>query len=177
MLRVASLALVPALLVGGVAMNTSVLMVDVQGPDSPDMALPVPLPLARAALAFAPEEAERIEAHDLAAYLPHARRIVEELADAPDAVFVDVRDRHQHVRVERDGDVLRVRAVDGGHTTADVSLPLKALERALRAYDTESGSFRTADLLSALADAPGGPLVHVRDGEQEVEIRIWRLAG
>ncbi len=170
--KLAAIAVLPALLLGGAAVNTSVLMVDVDTADGPHIVLPVPLPLARAGLAFAPDEARRVEVPELAEHLPHARRVVETLRDAPDAVIVDVEDGEEHVSVVKEGDVLRVRVVDGERTTADVRLPLGSADAVLRAYDVETRSFETSELVAALGAAPGGDLVRVLDGADEVSVRI-----
>lgn len=171
--KLAAVALVPALLLGGAVANTSVLVVDVQTPDSPHLVIPVPLPLARAGLAFAPDEARRVELPGLAEHLPAARKAVAALRGAPDGVFVELHDRDEHVRITKEDDLLRVRVIDGARTKVDVRLPLAVAEEALRAYDAEGGSFDTSGLAAALGSAPGGELVHVLDGDDEVSIRMW----
>lgn len=171
--KLAAVAVVPALLLGGAVMNTSVLVVDVQTPDSPHLVLPVPMPLARAGLAFAPDEAGRVEAPELAHHLPEAKKAVAALREAPDGVFVEVHEGDEHVRITGEDDILRVSVIDGSRTTVDVRLPLAAVEEALDAYDVEEGSFDTSDLIAALGSGPGGELVHVLDGGDEVSIRLW----
>ncbi len=171
--KLAAVAVVPALLLGGAAMNTSVLVVDVQTPDSPHLVLPVPMPLARAGLAFAPDEAKRVQAPELADHLPEAKKAVAVLREAPDGVFVGVRDGDEHVKITKEDDILRVHVIDGSRTTVDVRFPLAAAAEALEAYDVEEGSFATSDLVAALGSGPGGELVHVLDGEDEVSIRMW----
>lgn len=171
--KLAAVAIVPALLLGGAVANTSVLVVDVQTPDSPNLVIPVPLPLARAGLAFAPDEARRVEVPELAVHLPAAKRAVASLREAPDGVLVEFHDRDEHVRITKEDDLLRVHVIDGPRTEVDVSFPLAAAEEALRAYDIEGRSFDTSDLVAALGTAPGGELVHVLDGDDEVSIRMW----
>lgn len=171
--RLAAVAAVPALLLGGAVMNTSVVVVDVQTPDSPHLVIPVPLPLARAGLALAPERAKRVEAPELAEHLPAAKRAVQALREAPDGVFVEFHDRSEQVRITKEADLLRVRVVDGSGTNVDVSFPLAAAGEALRSYDREDRSFDTSGLVAALAAAPRGELVRVLDGDDEVSIRMW----
>lgn len=171
--KLAAVAVVPALLLGGAVVNTSVLVVDVQTPDGPHLVLPVPMPLARAGLTFAPDAAKRVEVPELAEHLPEAKKAVAALRQAPDGVFVEVHDGDEHVRISGEDDILRVHVVDGSRTTVDVRFPLAAAEAALDAYDVEHGSFDTSDLVAALGSAPGGDLVHVLDGEDEVSIRMW----
>lgn len=171
--KIAVAVLVPALLVGGAAMNTSVLVVDVDAEDAPRMVFPVPLPVARAALAFAPDEARWIEAPDLAEHLPRVRRAIAALGDAPDGVLVEVEDGEEHVRVSKQGDVLRVRVTDGPGTDVDVDVPIASAGAALGAYDRERGSFRAAGLLAALGSVPDGDLVRVLDDSDEVQVSMW----
>ncbi|MDP2497202.1 MAG: hypothetical protein Q8W44_04330 [Candidatus Palauibacterales bacterium] len=171
--KLAAVAIVPALLLGGAVMNTSVLVVDVQTPDSPHLVVPVPMPLARAGLAFAPDEAKRVQVPELAEHLPEAKKAVAALREAPDGLFVEVHDGDEHVRITKEGDVLRVRVIDGSRTNVNVRFPLAAAAEALEAYDVEDRSFDTSDLVAALGSGPGGELVHVLDGEDEVSIRMW----
>lgn len=170
--KLAAVAVLPALLVGGAVANTSIVTVDVDTADGPHLALPVPLPLARAGLAFAPDEARRVEVPEVAEHVPQIRRVVEALRDAPDAVIVDVEDGEEHVSVAKEGDALRVHVVDGERTTADVRLPLGSADAVLRAYDAETRSFETSELVAAVGAAPAGELVRVVDGEDEVSVRI-----
>jgi len=171
--KLAAIALFPVLVVGGAVANTSVLMVDVDTAEGPDITVPVPLPMARAGLWFAPDEAKRVEALELAEHLPHARKAVAALRQAPDGVFVEVHDRDEHVKIVKEGESLRVRVIDGSRTSVDVRVPLAAAEKALDAYDREERTFDTSDLVAALGSAPRGELVHVLDGEDEVRIRMW----
>lgn len=171
--KLAAVAVVPALLLGGAVMHTSVLVVDIQTADSPHLVVPVPMPLARAGLAFAPDEAKRVEVPELAEHLSEAKKAVAALRQAPDGVFVEVHDGDEHVRISREEDILRVNVIDGSRTTANVRLPLAAAEEALDAYDVEEGSFDTSDLVAALGSGPGGELAHILDGEDEVSIRLW----
>lgn len=165
--------LLVSLAVGAAVLNTSVLLVDVEEAGGPDVVLPVPVPLARAGLALAPQSAARIEAPGLAGHLPRAGRILEALRDAPDGLFVEVDGPDEHVAVSKDGDVLRIRVTEGERTAAEVNLPLGSVEAALRTYDAADGSFRTAGLVAAIGEGEEGPLVHVRDGRSEVELRVW----
>lgn len=171
--KIAAVALLPAFLVGGAVMNSSVLLVDVQEPDAPHMVIPVPLSVVRAGLAFAPDEARRVRAPELAEHLPRLARLVDELRGAPDAVLVRVDDRDEHVDVSKEGDALRVRVVDGEHTAAKIDLPLRSVKALLEAYDAEDRAFRTPDLVSALRTVPRGEVLRVLDGETEVQVRMW----
>lgn len=173
MAKYAAIALFPVLVVGGAVMNTSVVLVDVQQPDAPHVVAPVPLPIARAALHFASEEARRVRAPQLAEHLPLVERLLDELREAPEGVFVEVHEPGQFVLVAKEGDILRIQATDGEASVVDVRVPLGSVEAALRAYDAETGSFDTSELIGSLKHAPRGDLVQVEDGEQKVRIKMW----
>lgn len=171
--KIALLVLVPALLVGGAVVNTSVLLVDVDAGDAPHLVVPVPLPVARAALALAPDEARWVEAPEVARHLPMLERVVGALGESPDGVLVEVEDDDERVEVAKHGDIVRVRASDGPGTSVDVDVPIRSARAVLRAYDRDRRSFRSSGLLAALGTVPDGELVHVLDGENEVELRMW----
>lgn len=171
--KLAAAAVVPALLMGGAVASTSIVTVDVDAADGPHLVVPVPLPLARAGLAFAPDDARRVEVPELAEHLPQVRRAVRTLRNAPDGVIVEVHGEGEHVIVAKEEDALRVQAVEGERTRADVRVPLRAADAVLRAYDPETRSFETPALVAALGAAPGGELVRVVDGDDEVSVRIW----
>jgi len=157
----------------GIAAYTGVMLVDVDAADAPRIVVPVPLAMARAGLALAPDDVQRIRAPEVGDYVPHARRISEGLRGVGDAELMAVTDGEQHVTVTKAGDVLRIRAVEDGGATVEVTVPLGSLEVALRAYDRVSGSFQTSELVAALTEAPRGELVNVADGGDRV--RIGRL--
>lgn len=171
--KIAAMALIPVLALGGVVAATPILMVDVQEAGGPRIVVPAPGPLVRAALAFAPEEARRVHAPELSRWLPHAERILEELEKAPDGVLVEVQDGEDRVRIWTEGELLRVRVREGDHSATDVRLPLRSAGAMLRAYDAEAETFRTVDMMSALYDAPRGDLVRARDGGDRVRVRMW----
>lgn len=172
--QVLAVGAVTFLIFAGAAMNTSVLTVDVETADAPRMVIPVPVPVAQAALVFAPDEAKRVEVPELARYLPHVQRALGALREAPDARLVGVRDRGDHVEISKEDDRLRIRVREAGDgARVDVDVPLAAAEAALRAYDRESGTFDTGELVSVLRSAPRGNLVHVLDGTDEVTIEVW----
>ena len=141
------------------------------GPDGHHFVVPVPLALARGALALAPQEAQRLSCPQHAArYLPAARRMLAELQGLPDAELIKVEERDQRVSV-------RVRAgqlvidVNQADQEVHVVVPLEAAQRALDAYS--DGGFESADLIAALGSISNTDLVHVRDGQDEVKVWIW----
>jgi len=172
LMKVAALTLIPAALVGGVVMNSSVMMVSVDNEDV-TLTVPVPLALAQLALAFAPQEVKRIEVPEIGKIMPHVRRVVEELQSSPDGIFVEVIDGSDHVKVFKEGGLLRVQVEDGDNEQVDVAIPFESMMAMVDAYDVEGGFFRTSRLVGALRAAPSGDLVHVIDDEDEVSIRMW----
>lgn len=164
-------ALLSAAVVGGAAIDTGVVVIDIHAADGPHIVVPVPLVLARAGLAFAPDEARRIEAREFAPYLPYAERILDALREAPDGTLVEVVDGDDYVNVAKKGDAIHIRALEGRETAADVVVPLRSAEAVVRAYDVEGKYFRTSRLVAALRFAPRGDLVDVRDGDDRVRIR------
>jgi len=144
--------------------------VDVKQADGPRIIVPVPLFVARTALAFAPNEATHIDVPELAEHADQARQIVEALMAAPDGVLVEVRDASEHVLIEKVGDEIEI-DVDSGEETVSVSVPLTVAFDVLASYDGDR--LETSKILAALASASRTNLVHVRTAEEEVKVWIW----
>lgn len=167
---VAGLLLAPAIFLG-LLLSADYAVVDVRegGPDGMRIIVPVPLALARLALNFAPAEARYVAVPEVAEYLPHVERVVEELRKAPDGVLVSVQERRDSVLIEKVGEALAVH-VDDGNAVIDVTVPLDALIDMVRAYDGEG--FDTRDLVRAIGHAHGD-VVQVRDGDEEIRVWVW----
>lgn len=171
MLKTAALvALSFPLLLVGLVLSSSCVVVDVRQADGPRIFVPVPIGLARTALAFAPDEARHIEIPELAEYSDVAARIVDELLDASDGVLVEVHDGDDHVWIEKVGDELEIE-VESGTETVSVRAPLTLLADVLESYDGEE--LRTREVLKALSDVSRTDLVHVRTDNEEVKVWIW----
>ena len=96
-----------------------------------DLTLFVPVPMAAAELAlqFAPEEELRQISEDLAPHKDLVLAALHELAECPDAVLVEVRNRDENVLVEKKGTDLIV-DVDSPHEAqVHVVVPLHSIER------------------------------------------------
>lgn len=171
MLKIAAITVlsIPLLLIGALLSSTWV-VVDVRPEDGPRIVVPVPLGLARAALAFAPDEAQRVELPELEKYADIAAEIIEELIDAPDGVLVEVHDGGDHVLIAKVGDDLEI-SVDGDHEKVSVSLPLTVVTEILDSYDGDD--IETREALGALSSISRTDLVHVRTDDEEVRIWIW----
>lgn len=171
--KLAAITILPMLLVGGVVANSSILVVTVHEAGGTDITVPVPLAVAQVALAFAPDEAKRVEIPEIAEYLPYLEQIVSELERVPDTVLVEVRDRGDHVTVAKEDDFLRVRVREDGDASVDVSIPLSTVRGIVAAYDAEDGVLHGTRVIGALRASPSGTLVHVRDDRDEVKVRMW----
>jgi hypothetical protein len=171
--KIALVALLPLMVAGWTLTQRSLVLVNVQEAGGHRIVVPVPLALAQGALIFAPDEARFLEAPEMDRYLPHAERVVDALRQAGDAVYVEVTDGDEHVRVSREDDVLRVRVREGSGTEVDAQLSFASARAVLRAYDRETGRFETSKLVSALQSMPRGEVVHVLDGSDQVSIRMW----
>lgn len=160
---------VPLLLVAA-AFGSSCIIVDVRQADGPRILVPMPLSLAKAALAFAPDEAKHIEIPELGEYGDVAEDIIGELAGAPDGVLVEVHDGSDHVWIAKNGDEIEVE-VDTGNEEVSIKVPLELLADVLDGYDGDE--LDTRDVLSALSTVSRTDLVHVRTEHEEVKVWIW----
>jgi hypothetical protein len=172
---VAGLAAVPVALLTAVA-APGVLVVDVResGKDGHHLVVPVPIVVARAALAFAPQERLRVDIAERvgepAEKLAVAREVIAALAKAEDGELVRVEERDATVLVEKKGDVLHVIVDDRGEHV-EVSVPF---DMALKALPDDSGRISVQDVLASLSEARFRTLAEVRsrDGEH-VKVSLW----
>ena len=110
------------------------------GPEgSVDLDLPVPAALVSLALLgvrLGPHLAWDVDgvACELGDWGPAAAAALEELAGAPDMVFVDVRDHGEWVRIAKRGDTLQVH-VEGHGDEVEISLPATLLPQIAQALD------------------------------------------
>ncbi len=82
--------------------------------------------------------------------------------------FVTVESENERVRISKEGDQLFIRSVEGSHTEVEVNIPVAVVD-ALLSGEGETLNLKAA--VDALALAPVGDLVRVKDGETHV--RIW----
>jgi len=166
MTKLALFVLIPLMLLA----VSGVVIVDVResGPGGARIWVPVPLALGQFGLAFAPAEARCVDLEKAEEWFPVAASVVGELKEQPDFTLVDVRDGESHVVVRKDGANLVVEVDDGPDQQVRCRLPLKTAEKILAGC--RDGELRTADVLRAVQFMPGGQLVHVRDGNDEVRI-------
>lgn len=110
-----------ALLQGGIA------TVRIQDPEM-SLYLPVPMAAFDVALAFVPEQQLARVRQDLEPHRELILAALEELADCPDAVLVDVRNSTESVLVSKVGDELWIWTREG-NSTVEVRIPLRSVRR------------------------------------------------
>ncbi len=171
MLKTAALVLasIPVVL-AAMLLSSSCVVVDIKQADGPRIIVPVPLFVARAALAFAPPEARHVSIPELAEYRDVAEQILSELLDAPDGILVEVRDGGEHVLIEKVGDRLEI-DVGGDDEEVSVTVPITLVLDILDSYDGEELS--SASVLAALSSVSRTKLVHVKTKDEEVRVWIW----
>ena len=171
MLKTAALVLasIPVVL-AAMLLSSSCVVVDVKQADGPRIVVPVPIFVARAALAFAPAEAKHVSVPELAEYRDVAEEILSELRDAPDGVRVEVREDGDHVLIEKVGNRLEI-DVDTDDEEVSVTVPFTVVLDILDSYDGEALS--SASVLAALSSASRTDLVHVKTKDEEVRVWIW----
>lgn len=110
------------------------------GPDGTvDLDLPVPAALVSLALLgvrLGPHVAWDVDGEvcHLDDWAPAAAAALEELAEAPDMVLVDVRDHGEWVRIAKRGDTLQVH-VEGHGDEVEISMPATLLPQIAQALD------------------------------------------
>jgi hypothetical protein len=103
------------------------------------------------------------------------RRMWEAVRDSPDAEFVTVEERDDHVRVAKRGNYLVIRADERGarRSQVDVKVPTAVIEALLSGPRDE---LNLSAALEALARHGEGELVTVDDGGDTVRIWVDRAA-
>ncbi len=126
------------IMVAGTAVSSGLMTVSVheEGPDGVDLYIPVPAGLVEVALGLAPVVLQLVDQHhdldhelrhvraELRDVLPVVEAMLDELADMPDAVLVEVDGDHEYVRVSKQGRSLEVLVEEGGNRVA-VRIPTR----------------------------------------------------
>jgi hypothetical protein len=135
------------LLLAAAVVKSGLVTVEVHssGPDGDvDLVIPVPaviVPLAALGARFGPRFASHADcdldgaARHVRDWTPVAAAALRELADAPDAVLVDVRDRGDSVQIVKRGDTLEIEVIDRYDGRVEVRLPVDLLPRLADALD------------------------------------------
>ena len=133
----------------------------------------LPFSLLGAAVAMIPEEVRHdgeVAIDDLDMDWHELMDLWREIKEAPEATFVTVETRDEHVFVRKEGDFLVVRTTEHTEhgTEVNARLPLTVVDALLSGPE---GTFDFQAALTALADFGPGELVTVRDGSETV--RVW----
>jgi hypothetical protein len=147
--------------------------VKVEGKNSENVAINLPLSFAASALAMVPAEAQvdgkiRIDNHDLD--WNKLRDMWQQIKNAPEATFVTVQTNDEHVVVKKEGGFLLVQTTERSERGAnvDVRLPMAVIDALL---DAPEGTLNLTGALEALADMQDGHLVSIHS-EDEI-VKIW----
>ena len=112
--------------------------VSVQEAEGGRTSLSLPASLVDVGLGFVPDEVYEEIAREAGPHWPVLEALSRELNDCPDAVFVEVVNRHESVRVAKQGRSIVI-DIDGAHENIHVALPLptftKVVKRIERATD------------------------------------------
>jgi hypothetical protein len=121
------------LMAGALVMHEGVITVNVREkwPDGSHVRLFVPATVVGLGMSLAPKSKIEHATRHARKYLPLARIGAEELAKCPDFVLVEVKDRDEHVRIQKVGGRLLV-DVDSPREEVHVAVPLKTVISALR---------------------------------------------
>lgn len=112
-----------------------------KGPDGVSFTIPVPVAVARAGLAFAPDDAMPGNCPDIAMWEPVVTAALEGLAESPDAVLVEVQDDDENVLIRKEGGRLVV-DVDTPDEEVHVSVPLYEASKLVRTIMKKSHCHR-----------------------------------
>ena len=133
----------------------------------------LPIGIVEKAMAMIPDEDwnhghVRIDGHHDWS-ISELRELWNEVSSTPDMTFVTVEDEGEKVRVWKEGDYLKVRAIeDEGGADVNVQIPARVVD-ALLSGEGEELNFRAA--IEALAAEGEGELVTVTDNDDRV--RVW----
>ena len=122
------LALATAGTAGALVYNAGAIRVHVQqaGEGGENINLIIPAAIVPVALAFVPDKHLRRASAQMREALPILRAASQALMDAPDFVLVEVRERDEHVLVEKRGGSLHVK-VTSREENVDVSFPISVV--------------------------------------------------
>jgi len=169
--KVGLLALIPVVLILGLALTTDTAFVDVKT-DDVHLFVPVPMIVAQVALNFVPEDETEITCPELWRYREPIARVIDELRRGPDGELVSVRDGDTFVLITKEGSNLHVQVeTDDGDTQVDVRVPLSAAKKFLARLD--GPTFSAKDLLASVNNTINGQVAHVVAEDAEVKVWVW----
>jgi hypothetical protein len=127
--KAAALALASLLVAAGgyvAHMGVATVKVEQGGPDGSRILVPVPMAVARVALAVTPEEELRELRREIGPWAPVLAEVAAELEEAPDALLVEFVDEDERVVIRKEGRKLLVEWT-GPEERVRVKVPLRAL--------------------------------------------------
>jgi len=164
------LAVVLALLVAPLFMGIVLVDVETHEPEAHRIIVPVPLAVARLAVAFAPSHELQAKAPtELTRYRTQILQALDELENAGDATLVTVHSRDEEVHIALQDGKLVFDVKDHGEVVRG-ALPLRAVRRVLERWDGRSVQARMAlDFLDAI---PRGEFLTVDSSDATVHLRM-----
>ncbi|RMH16074.1 MAG: hypothetical protein D6696_19085 [Acidobacteria bacterium] len=148
------------------------------GDDGETVTVNLPLSLLAAAAAMIPQEViadahdqVEVELDEMHMSWQQLRDLWQQVRSSPDATYVTVETKDEHVRVWKEGDYMLIKTTESqgpDATQVDVQFPLAVVDAL---FSGPENTLNISAALHALADHGPGNLVSVRDGEQTV--RIW----
>lgn len=148
--------------------------IKVEGKDAEKVSINLPLSFAASALAMVPPDIQqegniRIDNHDLD--WGKLRAMWTEVKSAPEATFVTIESKDEHVVVKKEGNFLLVKTTERSERGADVDvrLPLVVIDALL---DAPEGQLNLNGALEALAATQDGHLVSIVSEDETVKIWI-----
>ncbi|MEM1202838.1 MAG: hypothetical protein AAGN66_06370 [Acidobacteriota bacterium] len=170
----AAVAVLLALAGPAVASQQQWIHVKIQGDDDEQVIVNLPLTMLKTAAAMIPPEAHReaeIAFDDVGMDWQELQDMWQSIKDAPEATFVTVQTRDEHIAVKKDGDFVVIKTTESqdGGTHIDVQIPLSVVDALLSGTE---GSLDFMAALDALAAYGPGQLVSIRDGNETVDVWI-----
>ncbi len=165
------LAALLAVLVAPLFMGWLVVDVKTKGRDGHHIWLPLPMGVARVALAFVPDDELACELPaELRKHRETLRTVVDNLASCGDTTLVSVRSPEANVRIATQGGKIRL-DVDAPDARVHGAFRIEALRHALERWDGKR--MQASAALDLLAGLGRGELLSVESDEADVSIRYW----
>jgi hypothetical protein len=165
------LAALLALLIAPLFMGWMVVDVRTRGCDPHHLWIPLPVGVARVALAFVPDRKLSCAAPaELVKHREHLRAVLDSLAGCPDTVLLSVRSPEAKVRIATERGTVQL-DVDAPDARVHSAIKIEAFRKALEHWDGSDIHPKAA--LDLLAGLGRGELLSVRSHDADVSISYW----
>jgi len=136
------------LLAGALVFHEGVITVNVREKraDGDHVRFFVPATVVSYGMGLAPEEQIRRATRHAHEYLPVARIALQELAKCPDSVLVEVKDRDEHVLIEKRGGRLLVN-VDSRSEEVHVGVPIQTVVSVIKELESSAAREKAAAIV------------------------------